>query len=364
MNRYSNIAIALIVLSIFAGGAGAVPLEEWNKTFGGRFEDIANSVLQTSDGGYVFAGGTTSYGNGLADVWLVKTDANGNMQWSKTFGGTGFDKAYSVQRTSDSGYVIAGITNSSGNGEFDAWLIKTDAGGNMQWDRTFGGTNNDGVFSVQQTSDGGYILAGETWSYGAGYVNAWLIKTDASGNELLSRTFGGADFDAVFSVRQTSDGGFILAGETWSYGAGYNDAWLVKISSGAGTRTITVDDSGGADYTKIQDAIDNASDGDTILVYSGIYSENVVVNKQLILRGIDNGGGKPIVNANHRCVNGRCSAINLSAGNSILDGFIAIGSSVTWPDGGGIVVNSNNNIIINNTAWQNSGPGIFVYSFI
>ena len=142
---------------------------------------------------------------------------------------------------------------------------------------------------------------------------------------------------------------------------------ILFLVGGAGAATLTVNASGGADYTRIQDAIDKANNGDTILVYSGFYYEHVVVNKQLILRGIDNGNGKPVVNAGNMCENGRCSAINLSAGNSTLDGFSVLGSSGMWPDGGEIVVNSNNNIISNNicSGWTFSGPtgvGIFVYS--
>jgi hypothetical protein len=202
-----------------------------NKTFGGEGGDWARSVQQTSDGGYILAGQTGSFGAGSYDAWLIKTDANGNKVWDKTFGGSSYDEANAVQQTSDGGYILAGETYSFGTGSYDAWLIKTDANGNKAWDKTFGGSSSDGASSVQQTSDGGYILAGSTNSYGAGYDDAWLIKTDANGNKVWDKTFGGSSGDYAYAVQQTSDGGYILAGYTNSYGAGYIDAWLIKTDA-------------------------------------------------------------------------------------------------------------------------------------
>ncbi len=205
--------------------------KEWSRTFGGTDHDMALSVQQTADGGYILAGGTESYGAGYSDFWLVKTDSNGNEQWNRTFGGTDDDMAWSVQQTVDGGYILAGCTESYGAGHCDFWLVKTDSNGNKEWDRTFGGTGGDVALSVQQTADGGYILAGETGSYGAGYPDFWLVKTDSNGNKEWDRTFGGTDKDVAYSVQQTADGGYILAGGTESYGAGYSDFWLVKTDS-------------------------------------------------------------------------------------------------------------------------------------
>jgi hypothetical protein len=140
------------------------------------------SVQQTSDGGYTVAGYTGSFGAGDYDVFLIKTDANGNIIWAKTYRGASWDEAYSVQQTSDGGYIVAGYTGSFGAGGYDIFLIKTDANGNIIWAKTYRGASWDEAYSVQQTSDGGYILAGLTRSFGVGESDIFLIKTDADGN--------------------------------------------------------------------------------------------------------------------------------------------------------------------------------------
>jgi len=178
------------------------------KTYGGTHDDSwAYSVQQTSDGGYIVAGITWSFGVDSGDIFLIKTYANGNIQWAKTYRGTYNDYAFSVQQTSDGGYIVAGYTESFGAGGRDIFLIKTDANGNIIWAKTYGGTSWDRAYSVQQTSDGGYIVAGWTWSFGAGILDIFLIKTDANGNIIWAKTYGGTDWNYAYSVQQTSDGG-------------------------------------------------------------------------------------------------------------------------------------------------------------
>ena len=208
--------------------------EMWNETFGGTGFDYGSSVQESSDGGYVIVGRTWSYGAGSSDVWLIKTDSSGNKLWDKTFGGTNSDDGYSVQQTDDGGYVIAGQTSSYGAGpfDFDVWLIKTDSTGNEIWNKTFDGSQKmDYGKSIQQTSDGGYVIVGSTYSYYAGSYDFWLIKTDSAGNEIWNKTFGEIKNDRGYSVQELSDGGYVIAGRTHSYGAGSSDVWLIKTDS-------------------------------------------------------------------------------------------------------------------------------------
>jgi hypothetical protein len=211
--------------------------EEWNHEFGGSNQDFGNSVQQTNDGGYIIAGSEGYHWDGDidSDAWLIKTNSNGNEEWSQTFGGSNNDQGRSVQQTTDGGYIITGYTASFGNGGDDIWLIKTNSNGNEEWSQTFGGSGDDKGNSVQQTTDGGYIITGYTESYGNGNYDVWLIKTNSNGNEQWNQTFGGSSNDAGFSVQQTTDGGYIITGYTESYGNGGQDVWLIKTDSEGNT---------------------------------------------------------------------------------------------------------------------------------
>ena len=203
----------------------------WTRTYGGTGEDYAFSARQTADSGFIICGTTYSYGAGQSDIYLVKTNAAGDTQWTRTFGGAEAEHGHSVIQTADSGYVVCGITRSFGAGDADIWLIRTDAGGDTLWTRTFGGDTADLGHSVAQTADHGFILCGQTASFGAGNYDAWLIKTDSTGDTLWTRTFGGADDDRGYSVQQTVDQGFIIAGMAKSLGAGGEDFYLIKTNS-------------------------------------------------------------------------------------------------------------------------------------
>jgi hypothetical protein len=203
-------------------------VEQWSQTYGGTEPNRGYSVEQTTDGGYIIAGWTLSFGDDF-NVYLIKTDGFGVEQWSQTYGGTEFDFGYSVQQTTDGGYIIGGYTLSFGNGGADVYLIKTDGFGVEQWSQTYGGTETDGGYLVQQTNDGGYIIGGYTLSFGEDY-DVYLIKTDGNGVEQWSQTYGEAEHDFGFSVHQTTDGGFIIAGSTWSSVTVDNDVYLIKTN--------------------------------------------------------------------------------------------------------------------------------------
>ncbi|MCK5261419.1 MAG: hypothetical protein KAJ44_04505, partial [Thermoplasmatales archaeon] len=243
--------------------------EEWNKTFGGTGLDIGRAVQQIADGGYILVGETTSFGAGSKDVWLIKVALENQppeCEWMETYGGSDRDYGYSVQQTLDGGYVITGSTYSYGNGLRDVWLIKTDSNGNEEWNRTFGGANNDIGHYVQQTIDGGYIITGYTESYGPLHANVWLIKIDSNGSEEWNRTFGSYRVEIGYSVQQTSDGGFIITG---SYQEGWTgtNVWLIKTDSNGTTEWSK--GFGGRDTGDMGYCVQQTDDGGYIIVGEG-----------------------------------------------------------------------------------------------
>ena len=213
----------------------------WTKRFGGAASEEGKSVQQTADQGYIITGFVESFGAGDRDVYLIKTNNSGNIIWTKTFGGTGWDEGTFVRQTSDGGYIITGFTESFGVGGNcggfcrDVYLIKTNSSGDTLWTKTYGGLYDDEGYSVQQTVDGGYIITGTTSSFPAGFPDFYLIKTDANGDALWTKTYGGANEDYGYSVQQTADGGYIIIGSTSSFGAGSRDVYLIKTNSSGDT---------------------------------------------------------------------------------------------------------------------------------
>ena len=227
----------------------------WQKYLGGLHDDVVSSIQQTADGGYVVAGysfskdGNVTGNHGDADFWVVKITAAGIMDWQKCLGGLGTDEASSVRQTMDGGYIVAGYTTSndgnvtSNHGGRDYWVVKLDRSGNSIWQRCLGGSADDGALSIQQTADGGYIVAGNTDSYDGdvtgnhGTMDYWVVKLDGAGTLVWQKCLGGSGQEIAYSIQQTADGGYIIAGETASNDGnvagnhGAFDSWVVKLDS-------------------------------------------------------------------------------------------------------------------------------------
>jgi len=203
----------------------------WYQTYGGYFSwDMGFSLQQTGDGGYIIVGMTDYFNYDSSDVYLIKTDANGDTIWSKTFGGASYDYGESVRQTSDGGYIIVGETASFGTGDYDVYLIKTDSLGDTLWTRTYGGDQDESGLSVIESSDGGFVITGMTWSYAVGLADVYVIRTDTNGDTIWTKTIGGLEWDCGWSIQATSDGGYVIAGETKSFGAGDMDFYVIRIA--------------------------------------------------------------------------------------------------------------------------------------
>lgn len=211
-SRQKIVLLSLIISLLPANLLAQAPDTIWTRTYGGSGDDRANSVCETSDGGFVIAGSTNS--SDQRDVYIIKTNSTGDTLWTRTYGGEDWDEAKSIQQSSDGGFIITGSTYSYGAGSSDLYLLKTDSNGDTLWTRTYGGEDPDGGAKVQQTTDRGYIILGYTESFGNGYRDIWLLKTDENGDTLWTRTFGGAYLDMEGSVQQTSDGGYVIVGST------------------------------------------------------------------------------------------------------------------------------------------------------
>ncbi|MFI5186287.1 MAG: hypothetical protein ACHQF0_06155, partial [Chitinophagales bacterium] len=257
---YRIATLSLITLLCYTQFLHAqAPVIEWQKCFGSRYDaDIANAVLVTSDGGFIMAGYTSGIDDGdvlgyhgaqgFGDIWIVKTDSKGTLQWQKCLGGDYFETGASILQTSDGGYILAGTEASVGcnfpdnhGSSADFWVVKLTAVGDIEWQKAYGGSNTDGAYSIDFASDGGYIVAGFAQStdddvtQNHGNRDYWIIKIDAAGNLKWQKSLGGSGDDEIWSMKATPDGGCVATGFTQSSDGnitgyhGNTDEWVVKL---------------------------------------------------------------------------------------------------------------------------------------
>tara|TARA_B100000579_G_scaffold23748_1_gene16809 strand:+ start:11845 stop:13182 length:1338 start_codon:yes stop_codon:yes gene_type:complete len=222
--------------------------EEWSQVYGGEDEDVGYSIKQTNDDGYIIAGYTTlSYNNYIEniEIYLLKLNSSGEEEWSRMFGGDkldDWDQGYSAIQTNDGGYIITGFIQTGSPEQKNICLIKTDENGDEEWSNSFGDGlsvsgegGGDTGYSVQQTNDGGYVVVGSTFFWGGLSQQIYLIKVDGNGNEEWSQIYGEEGSDVAYSIQQTNDGGYIIAGETYSSSSispvYHRDVWVIKINS-------------------------------------------------------------------------------------------------------------------------------------
>ena len=240
----------------------------WTRTYGGVGLDQGNSVWETKDKGYIIAGETYSYGRGTVNAYLIKVKESGDTSWSRVYGGNGIEQGNSVQQTADGGYIITGRTNSFGAGDYDVYLIRADKEGNKIWMQTFGGTGSEEGMSVTQTKDGGYIITGYTESYGAGGIDVYLVRADKDGNQVWTKTFGGKTDDYGMAVQQTHEGGFVIAGYTNSFGRGV-EAYLIRTDENGNVKWANTFGDDSDDYGN---SVDQTDDGGFVIGGSTVIS--------------------------------------------------------------------------------------------
>lgn len=341
-------SLALCCGLVVASATGQVaPAIEWQQCFGGTGIDRATDIRSTSDGGFVcvaYAGSTdgdVSVNQGEFDFWILKFDATGALQWERTLGGSGTDWARSVHQTADGGYVIAGMSESNdgdvtGNqGDLDMWVVKVDADGDLEWQRSLGGSAPDRAMCVRPTTDGGYVVVGETFSSNGdvsghhGLYDAWAVKLDAAGVLQWQNALGGSNYDFAYSVVQAEDGGYVLAGSTGSTNGdvsgnhgGLYDAWVVKLNA-AGT-LVWQTTLGGSEWDDVRSIVKDtdggfflagttgSQDGDAVPGTNGsddLWLVKIDATGDLLWQQAFGGSQSDKANAVHRTADGGCVAV-------------------------------------------------------
>ena len=257
----------------------------WTHTYGGSNWDDLNSIIETQDGCYLMTGYTYSYGAGAADVWLVKTDANGDTIWTKTYGGSGGDFGTVVLEMQDGSILIGGYTMSFGAGETDYYIIKTDSMGDTLWTKVYGQSGVDYIFDAKETHDGCYVFSGFSGTGGTETYDFAILKTDSMGDTLWLRTYGGLSSERCYSMAVDHEGYYLASGYTTSYGAGNSDAWLIKVDSEGDT--LWTKTYGGSSSEKFESVMETS---DSCYMLTGFTSSYGAGNFDVWLIKTDNTG--------------------------------------------------------------------------
>src|ERR1051325_5387013 len=222
MRKLGGVVLFFVLSGISVGGSAQITT--FQKIYSSPVAQSSRDVLPTPDGGY-FIAGMTEKTPGDSDIYLVKTNGAGDTLWTKTYGGIGPDYPHTLLQLPDGNYFVMGFTKSFGAGQGDIWLIKVDPSGNYIWDKTYGGAGDDEGHEIIPTNDGNYMIGGRINNQAA------LLKIDPSGNTMWTKTYGGPLYESGASVKQALDGGYILLATTFSYGPGRGDSWLLKTNA-------------------------------------------------------------------------------------------------------------------------------------
>jgi hypothetical protein len=243
-------------------------ISTWSNSYGGVGSDSGRAIAETSDGGYIVAGKTASFGLENDDFWVLRLESNGNVLWEKSYGTSASEEAYSMKETSDGGYVVVGSTFSFDGTSKDVWLLKLDDSGIVEWEKSYGGGRHDVGNSVQQTSDGGYIVGASTMSFGSGEVSGeeyccgiWVLKLDLNGNVEWEKSYGPTGTEARIPVKQTSDGGYVVVGLNYPISLNGGDFWVLKLDSAGNIEW----EKAYGDYEDQPSSIEQTSDGGYIV---------------------------------------------------------------------------------------------------
>ncbi len=260
---------------------------KWEKTYGGEDDEYANAVAIAPNGDIITAGSTSSFGAGNADIWVMRLNANGNVKWQMTYGGPKDDEAYGVALTSGGDIIVSGYTESFGAGDWDAWILRLSGNGDVIWQKTYGGKKSDEINAVTPASNGDIIVAGDTSSFGAGGSDFWVLRLSGNGKPEWSRTYGGKKDDYANAVALTPNGDIIVAGGTYSFGAGGKDLWILSLD---GKGNVEWEKTYGEKHDDTANGVTFAPNGD-ILIAGGTYRITSGAEAWVIRLG-ENGGSE------------------------------------------------------------------------